>query len=91
MVLSKTIATVLRRIHERSLPMREVYLDRIAKMQENRPKRSFLKYANQPHSLATYGSKDKKRLKGNIAGNVDIITAHNDILSAHQPFELSLT
>ncbi|EJF78244.1 phosphogluconate dehydratase [Bartonella birtlesii] len=87
MVLSKTIAMVTRRIHERSRPTREVYLDRIVKMQENRPKRSFLGCSNQAHGFAACGSIDKERLKDNITGNIGIITAYNDILSAHQPFE----
>ncbi|WP_019219813.1 phosphogluconate dehydratase [Bartonella florencae] len=87
MALSKTIAMVTRRIHERSLLTREIYLNRIAKMQENRPKRSFLGCANQAHGFAACGSIDKERLKDNIAGNIGIITAYNDILSAHQPFE----
>ncbi|GAA5103254.1 phosphogluconate dehydratase [Bartonella jaculi] len=87
MALSKTIATVTRRIYERSLPTREVYLDRIAKAQENRPKRSFLECANQAHGFAACSPIDKKRLKHNIVGNIGIITAYNDILSAHQPFE----
>ncbi|WP_317992869.1 phosphogluconate dehydratase [Bartonella gliris] len=87
MALSKTIATVTRRIYERSLPTREIYLDRIEKAQENRPKRSFLGCANQAHGFAACGPIDKKRLKRNIVGNIGIITAYNDILSAHQPFE----
>ncbi len=41
MALSKIIATVTRKIYERSLSIREIYLDRIAKAQENLPKRSF--------------------------------------------------
>lgn len=87
MARSKTIATVTRRIYERSLPTREVYLDRIAKAQANRPKRSFLGCANQAHGFAACCQIDKERLKKNIVGNIGIITSYNDILSAHQPFE----
>ncbi|MET3560321.1 phosphogluconate dehydratase [Bartonella japonica] len=47
MALSKTIDTVTQKIYKRSLPTREIYLDHIAKARENRPNRSFLKYANQ--------------------------------------------
>ncbi|VEJ44969.1 phosphogluconate dehydratase [Bartonella vinsonii] len=86
MALSKTIATVTRKIYERSLPTREIYLDRIAKAQENRPKRSFLGCANQAHGFAACGQIDKERLKRNIVRNIGIITAYNDILSSHQPF-----
>ncbi len=87
MKLSKTIATVIQRIYERSQPTREIYLDRIAKAQENRLKRSFLGCANQVHGFAACGPIDKERLKHNIVGNIGIITAYNDVLSAHQPFE----
>ncbi|MDD9334147.1 MAG: phosphogluconate dehydratase, partial [Bartonella sp.] len=75
MALSKTIAAVTGRIYERSLPTREIYLDRIAKAQANRPKRSFLGCANQAHGFAACGPVDKKRLKRNIVGNIGIITA----------------
>ncbi|UTO28758.1 phosphogluconate dehydratase [Bartonella harrusi] len=87
MAFSKTIATVTRRIYERSLPTRDIYLDRIAQAQEKRPKRSFLGCANQAHGFAACGQRDKERLKHNIVGNIGIITAYNDMLSAHQPFE----
>ncbi|WP_273789110.1 phosphogluconate dehydratase [Bartonella sp. ML70XJBT] len=87
MTLSKIIATVTRRIYERSLPTREIYLERIANAQNHRPKRSFLGCANQAHGFAACGAIDKEHLKGNIVGNIGIITAYNDILSAHQPFE----
>lgn len=87
MALSKIIATVTRRIYERSRSTREIYLERIANAQTHRPKRSLLGCANQAHGFAACGAIDKERLKGNIVGNIGIITAYNDILSAHQPFE----
>ncbi|MBB5073468.1 dihydroxyacid dehydratase/phosphogluconate dehydratase [Bartonella callosciuri] len=87
MALFKIIAKVTRRIYERSLPTREIYLDRIAKAQVNRPKRSFLGCANQAHGFAACSPINKERLKHNIVGNIGIITAYNDILSAHHPFE----
>ncbi|WP_208440330.1 phosphogluconate dehydratase [Bartonella raoultii] len=87
MALSKTIARVTQRIYERSLPTREIYLDRISKAQTNHPKRSFLSCTNQAHGFAACSPVDKERLKDNIAGNIGIITAYNDMLSAHQPFE----
>ncbi len=43
--------------------------------------------ANQAHGFPACGPIDKERLKCNIVGNIDIITAYNDILSEHQPFE----
>lgn len=87
MALSKTVAKITRRIYERSLPTREIYLDRIVTAQANHPKRSFLGCANQAHGFAACCPIDKERLKFNTAGNIGIITAYNDMLSAHQPFE----
>ncbi|WP_139412875.1 phosphogluconate dehydratase [Bartonella mastomydis] len=87
MALSKIIATVTRRIYERSRSTREIYLERIANAQTHRPKRSLLGCANQAHGFAACGAIDKERLKGDIVGNIGIITAYNDMLSAHQPFE----
>ncbi len=87
MALSKTVAKITQRIYERSLPTREIYLDRIGTAQAKHPKRSFLGGANQAHGFAACCPTDKERLKFNTAGNIGIITAYNDMLSAHQPFE----
>ena len=87
MALSSTIAAVTERIRERSKPGREVYLDRIARATRNRPRRSFFACANQAHSFAACPPLDKERLKEDVVGNIGIITAYNDMLSAHQPFE----
>ncbi len=76
-----------RRIYERSLPTREIYLDRIAKARANRLKRSFLGCTNQVHGFAACGQRGKEHLKRNIVGNIGIVTTYNDVLSIHQPFE----
>ena len=87
MALSRTIADITDRIRERSKAKREIYLDRIEKAATNRPRRSFFACANQAHSFAACGPLDKERLKDDVVGNIGIITAYNDMLSAHQPFE----
>ncbi|EJF89390.1 phosphogluconate dehydratase [Bartonella tamiae] len=87
MALSEKIASVTERIRERSKPKREAYLDHIHKTMSNRPKRSFFGCANQAHGFAACGPVDKERLKEDVVGNIGIITAYNDMLSAHQPFE----
>lgn len=87
MSLSGTIAAVTDRIRERSKKSREIYLDRITHAARNRPRRSFFACANQAHSFAACAPLDKERLKEDVVGNIGIITAYNDMLSAHQPFE----
>jgi phosphogluconate dehydratase len=81
------IATVTRRIIERSRPTREIYLSRLKDMAANRPKRSQLGCANLAHGFAVCSPSEKAALAGDVVPNIGIITAYNDMLSAHQPFE----
>jgi phosphogluconate dehydratase len=86
MSLNATIAKVTDRIRIRSQPLRRGYLDRMAHAIESGPTRSHLSCGNQAHAYAAMGD-DKDSLVGNRAPNIGIITAYNDMLSAHQPFE----
>jgi len=87
MTLKQTVRQVTERIAERSKPTREPYLAHLAEAIERKPRRSFLGCGNQAHGFAACGPLDKSRLKEDHAGNLGIITAYNDMLSAHQPFE----
>ncbi|MBW3097337.1 phosphogluconate dehydratase [Pseudohoeflea coraliihabitans] len=87
MSVDSRIATVTRRIIERSKPSREVYLDRVRAAVEKGPHRSVLSCGNLAHGFAACGVSDKARLAGDAVPNIGIITAYNDMLSAHQPFE----
>lgn len=87
MALSEAIRRVTTRISERSKQTREVYLARLDEAIEHKPRRAFFGCANQAHGFAACGPVDKDRLKDDIVGNIGIITAYNDMLSAHQPFE----
>ncbi|GGB08923.1 phosphogluconate dehydratase [Allosediminivita pacifica] len=86
MPLNETIAKVTQRIEERSRPTREVYLDRMRQAADEGPRRAHLSCGNQAHAYAAMGE-DKDSLAGDRAPNLGIITAYNDMLSAHQPFE----
>jgi len=83
----QTIRQVTERICERSKAKREEYLAHITEAAERKPRRSYLGCANQAHGFAACGPVDKTRLKADVVGNLGIITAYNDMLSAHQPFE----
>lgn len=83
----KRIQEITERIRERSKPTREAYLDRVREAASNKPKRSFLGCANLAHGFAACGPHDKAALTADVVPNLGIITAYNDMLSAHQPFE----
>jgi phosphogluconate dehydratase len=87
MTIDPRIATVTRRIVERSRPTREIYLSRLKDMAANRPRRSQLGCANLAHGFAVCSPSEKAALAGDVVPNIGIITAYNDMLSAHQPFE----
>ena len=86
MTLHQTIATVTERIIERSAPTRRAHLDRMATARSKGPARAHLSCSNQAHAYAGAGV-DQSRLATQSAGNLGIVTAYNDMLSAHQPFE----
>ena len=86
MSLNLTVDRVTRRIADRSADLRRGYLDRMARARDAGPKRAHLTCGNQAHAYAAMPGTDKERLLG-TAGNLGIITAFNDMLSAHQPYE----
>ena len=86
MTLNSTIAKVTERIEKRSESIRTTYLDRMAQAAEEGPRRAHLTCGNQAHAYAAMGD-DKSPLVDAKAPNIGIITAYNDMLSAHQPFE----
>lgn len=86
MTLHPTIAAVTDRIRERSAATRGPYLERMAKAVSDGPARAHLSCGNQAHAYAAM-SGDKDRLAAGRAPNLGIVTAYNDMLSAHQPFE----
>jgi phosphogluconate dehydratase len=86
MPLNSTIDRVTDRIRTRSAPSRGPYLERMARAVEAGPARSHLACGNQAHAYAAMGE-DKAALAEGRAPNIGIVTAYNDMLSAHQPFE----
>ncbi len=86
MPLHPTIARVTDRIRARSARTRAEYLDRIGKAASAGPVRAHLSCGNQAHAYAAMGA-DKAALAAARVPNIGIVTAYNDMLSAHQPFE----
>jgi phosphogluconate dehydratase len=87
MDIHSRIGDVTERIAARSQSSRALYLDRLRGAQEGRVRRSALSCSNLAHGFAACGAHDKAALAGDSTLNVGIITAYNDMLSAHQPYE----
>ena len=86
MTLNDTVASVTAEITERSRASRADYMQRMARARDEGPARAHLSCGNQAHAYAAMGE-DKDRLATGHAGNLGIVTAYNDMLSAHQPYE----
>ncbi|MGV6839714.1 MAG: phosphogluconate dehydratase [Planktomarina sp.] len=86
MALHPTLKSVTNRIIERSRPMREAYMDRMQAAIEDGPKRAHLTCGNQAHAYAAMGQ-DQTKMAQEHTPNLGIVTAYNDMLSAHQPFK----
>ncbi|MEO1245192.1 MAG: phosphogluconate dehydratase [Pseudomonadota bacterium] len=85
--MHSTLEAVTERIRKRSDPARSAYLDRIARAAEEGPARSSLSCSNLAHGMAAERRQEKAVLSGNTVPNLAIVSAYNDMLSAHQPFE----
>lgn len=85
MTLNATIEKVTQRIVERSCQSRSAYLSKIERAAADGPRRAHLSCGNQAHAYAAMGE-DQQPLINERAPNIGIISAYNDMLSAHQPF-----
>ena len=81
-----SVDLVTQRIIKRSETLRAVYLSQIAEDHSNRPERGKLSCGNLAHGFAACEEGDKNSLRMMEAGNMAIVTAYNDMLSAHQPY-----
>jgi phosphogluconate dehydratase len=75
------------RIIERSAETRRAYLDGVAAAQAPKPSREGLSAGNKAHAFAACPAHDKQALLGGNWPNIAIVTAYNDMLSAHQPYQ----
>ena len=84
--LHPVIEQVTQRIRERSTVLRNNYLARIEQFQGRGPRRAQLSCANQAHANAAAETRAKIWLNQAQKPNIGIVTAYNDMLSAHQPY-----
>ena len=86
MPLNPILAEVTARIESRSADARGAYLEQIERARSSGPSRGKLSCANWAHAFAGSPAEDKARALSQ-APNIGIVTAYNDMLSAHQPLE----
>ena len=86
MPLHPTIARVTDRIRARSETSRGAYLERMTRAVAKGPVRAHLSCGNQAHAYAAMGAAKGDLVDAKVA-NLGVITAYNDMLSAHQPYE----
>lgn len=87
--LSTAVDDVTQRIIERSRQTRTGYLERINKLADAPPNRGMIGCTNLAHAFAASPERDKIVLHAERAPNLAIVTAYNDMLSAHQPYEFA--
>ncbi|WP_374383840.1 phosphogluconate dehydratase [Thermomonas sp.] len=86
MPLHPVVERVTARIADRSRATRAAYLARMEAQRTDGPARRALACGNLAHGFAAAGT-DKAGLRAGAGGNIGIVTAYNDMLSAHQPME----
>ena len=85
MAVHPKLREVTERIEKRSAATRKKYLNRMERFQQAGPARAHLTCGNLAHAYAAMGN-DKENLTNGRGPNLGIITAYNDMLSAHQPY-----
>ncbi len=81
------ITAVTRRIRDRSADARAAYLARLDTAVSRGVHRGGIGCGNLAHAFAACGTAEKADLKAVEKPNIAIVSAYNDMLSAHQPFE----
>ena len=87
MPLQSVVSAVTERIHARSQPSRGAYLARLDQARRAGVQRGALSCTNLAHGFAAFPANDKLALREDRKASVAIVSAYNDMLSAHQPFE----
>ena len=85
--MNKQITAITNRIIERSKTTRSTYLAKIEAEKSQTVHRANLSCGNLAHGFAACGKDDKQVLRGINHSDVAIVSAYNDMLSAHQPYE----
>jgi len=84
--MNKILLAVTSRIRQRSAANREQYLDGLAQMAGRKRGIERIGCANVAHAVAALPANDKLRIVAEKAPHLAVVTAYNDMLSAHQPY-----
>ncbi|MES2032649.1 MAG: phosphogluconate dehydratase [Pseudomonadota bacterium] len=85
--MNPVVLEVTTRIVERSRERRAAYLARVEAARGSEPGRAKLSCANWAHAFAAAEPGDRLKALDPNAPNLAIVSAYNDMLSAHQPLE----
>ena len=85
--MNPTLLQVTQRIRERSAETRDAYLRRVEQTAARPRGTDRMGCANVAHAVAALPAGDKLRIVAERAPHIGIVTAYNDMLSAHQPYE----
>jgi len=86
--MNETIKRVTEEIIRRSEKSRAAYLDRMVKAKGHGVNRNKLGCSNLAHAMAPMEKNEKTSLATMQSPNIAIVTAYNDMLSAHEPYKL---
>lgn len=86
-MVAKRIAQITKRVADRSFKLRSDYLARSYKAANAGPNRASMGCSNFAHAVAACSLQDKQSLGENTNANIGIVSAYNDMLSAHKPYE----
>ncbi len=82
-----TVRDVTNRIRERSRASRNAYLERLDETRRRERGSDRMGCANVAHAVAGVPANDKLKIVSERAPNIGVVTAYNDMLSAHAPFQ----
>lgn len=85
--MNPVVQKVTDRIIARSQKSRAIYLQRLEKARLKGPHRGVLSCGNLAHGFAACNQQEKADLRSLTKANIGIVSAYNDMLSAHQPYE----
>jgi phosphogluconate dehydratase len=85
--MNEKIVAITNEIIERSKGSRAKYLAKIEAESSQTVHRAGLSCGNLAHGFAACGKEDKASLRGIHHSDIAIVSAYNDMLSAHQPYE----
>lgn len=84
--MHRTVDEVTKRIQKRSEASRSAYTERVRRAAADERPRTTLSCSNLAHGMAACAGSDKAALAGAAVANIGIVSAYNEMLSAHQPY-----